>query len=133
MQDEGATTAIGSIVADISRLDDVSFWLFMDKNNWIHPFDSQGARCSYSKLPTSLCDLVDDPFRSLAGELRNAGGFSKVRIPYSEFQWADALRRLMTLKVLEDNFDLALDRSMIFARSASADYLPGWCGLTTRD
>lgn len=133
MQDEGATTAIGSIVADISRLDDVAFWLFMDKNNWMHPFDNQGTRCGYSQIPTSLHDLVDDPFRSLAGELRNAGGFSKVRTPYSEFQWADALRRLMTLKVLEDDFGLALARSMHFAHSTSADYLPGWCGPSTRD
>ena len=35
----------------------------------------------------------DDPYRSLAGELRRAGGFAKDITPFSEFIWADYLRR----------------------------------------
>ena len=38
-------------------------------------------------------DLVDDPFRSLAGELRRVGGYAKDTTPFSEFLWADFLRR----------------------------------------
>lgn len=37
------------------------------------------------KLPASLADLPDDPFRSLAALVRKAGGYAKTRTPYSEF------------------------------------------------
>jgi hypothetical protein len=40
-------------------------------------------------LPKTVAGLIDDPFRSLAGELRRAGGFAKDTTPFSEFLWAD--------------------------------------------
>src|SRR3974377_1798791 len=42
---------------------------------------------------------MDDPFRSLAGELRRAGGFAKDTTPFSEFLWPDFLRRQMSRKL----------------------------------
>src|SRR5215470_10804037 len=50
---------------------------------------------------TLIANLVDDPFRSLAGELRRAGGFAKDTTPFSEFLWADFLRRRMKRKRVE--------------------------------
>ena len=50
------------------------FWFVMDNRDWTHPFDADGRRRSYDDLPKSVDKLVDDPFRSLAGELRRAGG-----------------------------------------------------------
>jgi hypothetical protein len=44
-------------------------------------------------LPKTVAGLIDDPFRSLAGELRRAGGFAKDTTPFSEFLWTDFLRR----------------------------------------
>ena len=44
-------------------------------------------------IPSTVSELLDDPFRSLAGELRRAGGYAKAPAPYSEFRWADFLRR----------------------------------------
>jgi hypothetical protein len=41
----------------------------------------------------SVADLMYDPYRSLAGALRRTGGFAKDTTPYSEFLWADFLRR----------------------------------------
>jgi hypothetical protein len=75
-----------------------------------------------------VSDLKDDPFRSLAGELRRAGGFAKETTPFSEFLWADFLRRKMSRKSVEDNFDRAMEKGLGFARSKDAVYLPGWCG-----
>jgi len=40
-----------------------------------------------------MADLADDPYRSVAGELRRQGGFAKDTTPFSEFLWADFLRR----------------------------------------
>ena len=65
----------------------------MDNRNWIHPFDAEGRRRHYRDIPKTFAELVDDPYRSLAGELRRAGGFAKDTTLYSEFLWADFLRR----------------------------------------
>jgi hypothetical protein len=35
-------------------------------------------------IPKSVSALVDDPFRSLAGELRRVGGFAKDTTPEAE-------------------------------------------------
>ena len=45
----------------------------------------QGRRRHYKDIPKSVTGLVDDPFRSLAGELRRVGGFAKDTTPFSEF------------------------------------------------
>ena len=96
----------------------------------MHPFDDKGRRRGYDDLPHSIEGLVDDPFRSLAGELRRAGGFAKDTTPFSEFLWADFLRRRMERKEVESHFDRALDQAMKLAKSHDADFLPGWCGPT---
>jgi hypothetical protein len=72
--------------------------------------------------------MVDDPFRSLAGELRRAGGFAKDTTPFSEFLWADFLRRRLKRKNVEQDFARAVEKALELAKSRDADYLPGWCG-----
>jgi hypothetical protein len=78
-------------------------------------------------------NLIDDPFRSLAGELRRTGGFAKDTTPFSEFLWADFLRRRIKRKLVENNFDRALETAMKLAKSQDAIYLPGWCGPAPDD
>ena len=75
---------------------------------------------------------MDDPFRSLAGELRHMGGYAKETTPFSEFLWADFLRRKLTRKEVDADFDGALEKALKFAKSDKADYLPGWCGAVVR-
>ena len=100
----------------------------MDNHNWMHPFDDKGRRRGYKDIPKSVTELVDDPFRSLAGELRRAGGFAKDTTPFSEFIWADFLRRRMKRKLVEKDFERAVEQALELAKSVDADYLPGWCG-----
>ena len=94
----------------------------------MHPFDDKGVRRSHADIPKSVSELIDDPFRSLAGELRRAGGYAKDTTPFSEFLWADFLRRRMKRKAVEDNFSHAIEKALQLAKSADANYLPGWCG-----
>ena len=75
-----------------------------------------------------VTDLVDDPFSSLAGELRRAGGFAKDTTPFSEFLWADFLRRRVKRKTVERDFVGAIEKALKLAKSEDAAYLPGWCG-----
>jgi hypothetical protein len=116
------------VTANLSALEADEFWTVMDNRNWMHPFDAEGRRRHYDDLPKSITGLVDDPFRSLAGELRRAGGFAKDTTPFSEFLWADFLRRRLKRKAVEDDFDRALEKALQLAKSQEATHLPGWCG-----
>jgi hypothetical protein len=117
-----------TVVANLKRLSPDVFWFVLDSHDWMHPFDDQGRRRDYDDIPKSVADLIDDPFRSLAGELRRAGGFAKDTTPFSEFLWADFLRRRLKRKMVETDFAAALKEAVKLAKSEDADYLPGWCG-----
>jgi hypothetical protein len=133
LHDEGVEHVAVTVVANLSKLDTESFWFNMDNHNWMHPFDDKGRRRSYEDIPKSVTELVDDPFRSLAGELRRSGGFAKDTTPFSEFIWADFLRRRMKRKIVEKDFQSAVEQALQLAKSMDADYLPGWCGPAPED
>jgi len=133
LHEEGVKNIAVTIVANLSKLQRESFWFVMDNRNWTHPFDAHGRRCEYSDLPKSVDKLVDDPFRSLAGELRRVGGFAKDTTPFSEFLWADFLRNRMKRKVIESDFDESINEALQLAKSVEANYLPGWCGPVPGD
>jgi hypothetical protein len=131
LHQEGVKQIATTVVADLRRLPRDAFWVFLDNRGWLHPFDAEGRRRSYEDIPRKVPDLVDDPFRSLAGELRRSGGFAKDTSPFSEFLWADFLRRRIKRKLLEKDFAAAVVRALKLARSEEADFLPGWCGPGT--
>ena len=91
------------------------------------PSTTRGWR-DYGDLPKAISDLVDDPFRSLAGALRRAGGFAKDTTPFSEYPWADFLRRRIKRRAVKDQSDGALKKALLLAKGHEASYLPGWCG-----
>jgi hypothetical protein len=122
-----------TVIANLSRLGPDEFWTVMDNHRWMYPFDTKGERRHYEDIPKRVMDLVDDPFRSLSGELRRAGGFAKDTTPFSEFLWADYLRRRMKAKAVKGDFDQALEQALQLARSKDADHLPGWCGPSPED
>ena len=123
---EGAETVLISPIADLSDLEADEFLTFMDNRNWLHPFDAKGRRVGLDDLPKKVADLVDDPFRSLAGSLREAGGYAKDATPYSEFLWADFLRRRIGAKALAEDAAAALKTARELAHSEAAAHLPGW-------
>jgi hypothetical protein len=126
--EEGQKQVLVTIIGKLDRLDRESFWFNMDNRGWMHPFDEQGRRRGYEDIPKSISDLVDDPYRSLAGELRRLGGFAKDTTPFSEFLWADFLRRRVDPKLLKADFTGTVEHALLLAKSEDADYLPGWCG-----
>ena len=125
---EGVKNVLVTIVADLSELAPDDFWLVLDHHSWVHPYDENGRRRDFAKIPKSIDKLKDDPFRSLAGELRRAGGFAKDTTPFSEFLWADFLRRRIKRSSVEKDMTAALKQALILAKSLDANYLPGWCG-----
>ncbi|MER2249373.1 ParB-like protein [Methylorubrum podarium] len=128
LQEEGEKDVVVTIVADLHKLDKDAFWTVADHKAWVHPYDAAGVRVGFDDIPKAIADLADDPFRSLAGELRRAGGFAKDTTPFSEFLWADYLRRNLKRKAVERDFTAAMEDALRLAKAPDAGYLPGWCG-----
>jgi hypothetical protein len=133
LHDEGVKEVLVTVIANLKKLDQDAFWVVLDNRDWMHPFDAKGKRRGYRDIPKSVSELVDDPFRSLAGELRREGGYSKETTPFSEFLWADFLRRRLKRRLLQDNHARALKEARRLAKSPDANYLPGWCGQAKDD
>jgi hypothetical protein len=90
-------------------------------HRWVHPYDSKGRLRPYSDLPKTIKSMEDDPYRSLAGELRNLGGFAKDTTPFSEFLWANFLRPRIKAKAIKADFDAALTKALTLAKTGDAD------------
>jgi hypothetical protein len=133
LHDEGIEDILVTVIGDLTMVERDAFWGVMDNKRWAYPYDAKGERRHFKDLPKSIADLKDDPFRSLAGELRRSGGFAKDTTPFSEFLWADFLRRQISRESVEANFAKAMEKSLALARSKQAVYLPGWCGPASDD
>jgi hypothetical protein len=128
LHEVGIADVLCTPVHNFSKLDHETFRFNLDNRGLMHPFDADGKRRSYKDIPDKVSKLVDDPYRSLAGELRRAGGFAKDTTPFSEFLWADFFRPRIDRKTLDHDFDNAIKKALQLAKSEDANYLPGWCG-----
>ena len=73
LHDEGVEDVMVTVVKNLNTLEPDSFWFVLDNRSWMHPYDDEGRLRPYKDFPTTVAELIDDPFRSLAGELRRAG------------------------------------------------------------
>jgi hypothetical protein len=128
---EGFKTAPVLVEADYSKMSTASFWKTMAAKSWVHPFDNKGKRREISEIPLKLSDMKDDPYRSLAGEVRQRGGFTKTDVLYMEFLWADYFRSLIKAKDLRSNFKAAVKKALKLAADSAATELPGYISLST--
>lgn len=123
---EKIETAPMDVEADFSNLNLKAFWKKMNAEGFVYLYDAEGRRKKLSDIPKCLDDLENDVYRSLAGFVREAGGFRKVPTPYSEFIWAKFYRERIKEKVVKKNFDKALKRALALARRPEAKNLPGY-------
>jgi hypothetical protein len=126
--DQGIEEVFVTPLDDMSWLKPSVFWRTMEFRAWSHPYDNRGRRRDYRDMPQRLTQLKDDPYRSLAGLVRNAGGFAKDQAPFVEFLWADFFRPLVAARLINNDPRRATREGMRLARSNSARYLPGWSG-----
>ncbi len=122
---EGVTRVAVAVVSQFDRLGRAAFWREMETRGWRHSFDAQGEPSSWEAIPQRFEDLADDPFRSLASALRRSGAYAKTDGPYSEFGWADHLRRHLTAEQVRQDFPAALRTAQALARAPAARILPG--------
>lgn len=118
----------------LAELDDLSwlappvFWRTMEFRSWTHPYDRRGRRRGYDEMPERLKQLKDDPYRSLAGMVRRAGGYAKEQAVFAEFLWADFFRPRIDAELISAQPRRATKAAVKLARSSTARYLPGWSG-----
>jgi len=129
LHEEGASEIFVQILADFSKIDPEEFWINLDHRQWAHAYDEAGDRADFSQMPKHISDLKDDPYRSLAGAVRRAGGFAKELTPYAEFLWATFFRSRIEADDLIGEFEESVDHATRLAHSHAARHLPGWCGV----
>jgi hypothetical protein len=122
----GVTTGFFQVEADLSKSTLESFWKEMNENLWVHPLDENGVRHCYSTIPDSLSKLVDDLYRSLAGYVRDEGGYDKTPTAFAEFIWADFFRRNIAVETVKSDFQTAVRAGISLAQSKWAKNIPGY-------
>ncbi|HYC24123.1 MAG TPA: ParB-like protein [Candidatus Bathyarchaeia archaeon] len=108
---------------------DADFWGTMKSRHWVDLCGADGkGPHSPEELPTSVAGLADDPYRSLAGAVDDAGGFRKSDAPFVEFRWANFLRTRVPIGA---SFQQAVKAGIEVAHSKDACGLPGYAGAAT--
>jgi hypothetical protein len=128
---EGIENVFVTVLDDMSWLEPAVFWRTMEFRAWAHPYDNRGKRRDFQEMPRRLTELKDDPYRSLAGLVRDAGGFAKNEAPFVEFLWADYFRPVIDARLIKKDPRRATRQGTRLARSIAARYLPGWSGKTS--
>jgi hypothetical protein len=128
LHDEGQRSVLIQPIANLQALSQEHFWRFLDNKGWLHPFDQHGERQPYSAIPKKIGQLKDDPFRSLAAAVRNAGGYAKDTTPFMEFIWADYFRTEFRPNDIRRHWKRTVDEAVALARGKPAHFMPGWCG-----
>ncbi|WP_041527060.1 ParB-like protein [Paracoccus aminophilus] len=127
---EGVTAVLVNVVADLSGMEKDEFFTHLDNRNWLHPYDAEGLRHPHRDLPKTVSGMADDPYRSLSGALRRAGGYAKVETPFTEFLWADYMRRRIDPETVAKDDAKALQKALALAKSTTSQFLPGWAGVS---
>lgn len=117
------------IIARWGELASSAFWRRMEARHWVWRFDGHGrGPRAVSRLPRTLAQLGDDPYRSLAWAIRERGAVQKVVMPFAEFRWAMWLRARYPHRT--GNFAADAAACAELARERGARRLPGWIGET---
>ena len=122
----GVDTGFFFIEGDFSKCPIALFWPKMSQNQWAHPVDQNGRPCGFEAIPDRLEKLIDDPYRSLAGYVRAAGGYDKTPTAFAEFQWADFFRPRVTIGPTRADFNNCVTVALKLAASPEAAHLPGY-------
>lgn len=105
------------------------FWSLMKLRGWIYPFDERGqGPLAPEALPLKVSELKDDPYRSLAGQVRKRGAYNKPTVLYGEFYWANFFRTRIKMWSSPQEYEQAILKGIELARSKEASKLPGWKG-----
>ena len=127
-EEAGIDSGFFLVEDDFSKVPIAQFWPRMMAEKWAHPIDQNGKPQSFELIPDHLTKLIDDPYRSLAGYVRDAGGYEKSPMAFCEFQWADFFRPRIKIGPTRADFSTAVAAALRLAASPEAAGLPGYKG-----
>jgi hypothetical protein len=127
-EEAGVDTGFFLVEEDFSKLPIAQFWPKMRDAKWAHPIDQHGQLQCFEAIPDHLEKLIDDPYRSLAGYVRDAGGYDKSPTAFCEFQWADFFRPRVKIGPTRADFNNCVPIALKLAASPEAANLPGYKG-----
>jgi hypothetical protein len=108
------------------------FWAVLNAAGLARLKNETGADIDASQLPKTLEAMADDPYRSLAGFVRQKGGFCKSSREFAEFAWADWFRSkspaldIQNLPSDPNDENATLNEAVQMAHSSDAEGLPGY-------
>jgi len=121
--EKGLRHTRAQIVDNLSHMNEEEFWDTMKARGWVNLRSETGAPRKVSQLPSHVKELKDDPYRSLAWVVRQAGGFEKTTIPFAEFDWAEYFRPRIKIGAGEKGWNAAVKEAIAIA--ATSPELPG--------
>ena len=77
-------------------------------------------------LPEDVRGMGDDPFRSVAWQVRKRGGYDKTAIPFAEFKWAQYFRERVKTYPRRADFEKTVVEAMALVHDPAARGLPGY-------
>lgn len=115
---------------DLTTIPGLKFFDVLKTLELIYPFDENGIEHPCNAIPHCLTKLKDDPYRSLAGFVRKAGGYIKAPKAYLEFEWANYFRNLIPRDELltHEAMKHSVVKAVAIAQSSQASHMIGWTG-----
>ncbi|MCX7049611.1 MAG: chromosome partitioning protein ParB [Candidatus Sumerlaeota bacterium] len=127
LKNDIATTVEVEVAANMRDLDKAEFWKQMKEQGWLYLYDGAGnGPLDPEKLPRTVRQLTDDPYRSLSWEVRERGGYEKTNVSFAEYKWAAFFRQRIKLEPEERNFEQAVQEALRLCHSPEAKDLPGF-------
>jgi len=84
---------IANVTDNWSKMEESDFWPQMLVSGYYWPFDpKEHGPLDPAYLQVNIENIPDDPYRSLATLVEDAGIFSKTGVPFAEFMWANFFR-----------------------------------------
>jgi len=120
------TTVEVKVEANLHRLDTALFWDVMKDSGWVYLYDEKGrGPFAPDRLPKSVAELADDPYRSLAWAVCERGGWDKSNSSFAEFRWAEFFRSRVRIDD-RSGFGKAVAEALDLCHRPEAKALPGY-------
>ena len=122
-----ATRVEARIEANWRDLAPTEFWNQMRRHGWVYLYDNRGqGPLEPDKLPATVTQMTDDPYRALAWAVRKRGAYRKTTASFAEFQWANFFRTRVPIGNGDADFDRAVEAALKISHSPEAKDLPGY-------
>lgn len=122
--ERGSKWMYAIVHADWSHLSEAEFARRMQTERLCYLRD-RGVVRSWEQLPKSLEHMSDDPYRTLAWLVREAGGYRRLDVPFQEFAWTEFFRTRVAISGKPD-WRALTNEGVELAISEEASELPGW-------